>query len=60
LIVLSTRVILRCMEVLAALPHLQKVMDLRHSVQFILLCLSLHFHVVISICRIQYWGMACL
>jgi len=40
---------------LAALPHLQKVVDLGHSVHIHLLRLSLHLHVIISTGRIHYW-----
>jgi len=38
----------------ATLPHLQKVLDLGHSVRFPDLRLCLHFWVVFSVCRIQF------
>jgi hypothetical protein len=47
------------MKILAALPHLQKVMNLGHSVQFPFLRLFLHFRVVFSVCGIQFRVRAC-
>jgi hypothetical protein len=39
---------------LAALPQLQKVVDIGHWVQLLLLCLSLQLHVIISTGWIQF------
>ena len=59
LLVFCARFLQRSTEVLAALPHLQKVVDLGHSVQFSSLCLSLHFRVVFCVHCIQCWVIAC-
>jgi len=56
---MSTRFLLGSMYVLAALPHLQKVINLGHSVQFPFLRLFLHFHVVFCVHCIQFWVRAC-
>jgi len=53
LVDMTMRFHLRSTRVLAALPHLWKVVDLCYSVQCLLLGLCLHFQVVISNCRIQ-------
>jgi len=47
------------MEDLAALPHLHKVVDLGHSVQFSFLCFSLQLNVVFSFGHIQYRIVTC-
>ena len=47
------------MLVLAALPHLQKVVNLGHCVQFPFLSLCLHFWVVFCVHGIQFWVSAC-
>jgi len=59
LLVLSVRFPLCSTEVLAALPHLQKVMDLGHSVQFSFLCFSLQFYVIFGFGRIESRIIAC-
>jgi len=59
LLVLSAWFPLGSTEVLAALPHLQKVMDLGQSAQFTFLCFSLQLYVVFSFSRIQYRIIAC-
>jgi len=45
---------------MAALPHLQKVVNLGHSVQCPFLRLFLHFRVVFCVCGIQFRVSACL
>jgi len=45
--------------VLAALPHLQKVVDLGHSVQFAFFRCFLYYQVVLCVCRLQCWVIAC-
>jgi len=55
LLVLTVWFLLCSMSVLAALPHLQQVVDLGHSVQFPFLQLYLHFQVIVGVCRIQCW-----
>jgi len=52
---LSTVFLLCITLILAALTHLQKVVDLAHSVQCPLLRLFLHFWVVACVSRIRYW-----
>jgi len=51
--------LLRSMVVLASLPHLQKVMNLGHSLQCPFLRLFLHFRVVFSVHCIQFWVSTC-
>jgi len=57
--VMSAGFLLCSMYVLAALPHLQKVVDLGHCVQFSFLRLCLQFHVVFSFCVIKCCEIAC-
>jgi len=45
--------------VLALLPHLRKVVDLSQSVKLPVLHISLHFQVIVSICRIQCLVITC-
>lgn len=52
--ILSTWFLLGSTEVLAALPRLQKVVDLGHSVQLSVHSFSLQFYVVFSFRSIQY------
>jgi len=56
---LSTPFLLGSTNILAALPHLQKVVNLGHSVRFPFLHLCLHFRVVFCVCCIQIWVSAC-
>jgi len=55
LLVLSARCFLCNMWVLAALPHLQTVVDHGHSLKFSFLHFSLHFGVVFCVCHMQCW-----
>jgi len=59
LLVLRARFLLGSTDVVAALPHLQKVVNLGHSVQFSFLCLCLHFRVIFCVHGIQFWVSAC-
>jgi hypothetical protein len=59
LLVLSAWFPLGSTEVLAALPHLQTVVDHGHSVQLSFLSFSLQFYVVFSFGHIQHWIIAC-
>jgi len=56
---LSTRFILHSTEILAALLHVQKLVDLGHSVQFSLLHISLHFEGVFRFCHSECGVVAC-
>jgi len=57
--VVSTRFFVCSTYVLAAPPHLQKVMELSHSLQFSFLWLSLHFGVEYCVHGVQCWAIAC-
>ena len=59
LLVVSASFLLCSMSVLATLPYLQKIVHLGHSVQFLLLCLFLHFQVVFCVHCIQCWVNTC-
>jgi len=54
LLVSSARFVQGSMEVQAALPHLQNVMNLGHSVQFPFVRIFLHFRVAFCVCSIQF------
>jgi len=58
-LVVSATFLLGSTQVLAAQPHLPKVVHVGHSVQFLSLCLYLDFQVVFCISRIEYWVIAC-
>jgi len=60
LLVLSERFLLCSTQVLAALPHLQKVMVLDHLLQILFLCLWFHLQVIFSFRHIQCCIIACL
>jgi len=59
LLVFRARFLLGSTQVLAALPHLQKVVNVGHSVQFPCLRLFLHFLVLFCVSGIQFWVSAC-
>jgi len=59
LLVLSAWFLLGSTYVLAALPHLQKVVNLGHSVQVPFLYLFLHFGEVFCVCGIPFCVSAC-
>jgi len=58
LLVSSMRFHLCSTQVLAALLHLQNVMNIGHSVQFPFLRLFLHFQVIFCVHGIQFWVSA--
>jgi len=58
LLVLSRTILLWRLLFLAALPGVQSVEYLGHSVQIVLVRHSLHFPVVVSIRHIQSWSFA--
>jgi len=59
LVVMSARLLLCSMQVLAALPHLQNVMDLGHSVQCSFIRFFLQCKAVFSFCSIQPHTIVC-
>jgi len=58
-LVLSVRFLLCCTEIVATLPHLQKVMDHGYSVQFSFPCPYLQFQVGFRFHCIQCWVVTC-
>jgi hypothetical protein len=58
LFVVSMIFLLCTKSIVAALPHLHKVVDFGHSVQVSLLCFFLQFQVVFSIRGFQYSAIA--
>jgi len=56
---LSAKILLCSTLVLAALLHLQTVMDLWHLVDFPFLQHFLHFRVIFCVCGIQCWVIIC-